>query len=71
MTDQYIHNLAPRSYYVLKAIDIARSNFPLGEGAYSTGAYTEALAHRNFKKKYNLSTEGIQNDRLVSRSNID
>ena len=60
VTDQYIHNLAPRSYYILKAVDIAKSNFPLGEGAYSTGAYTEALAQRNFKTKYNLSTEDIK-----------
>jgi hypothetical protein len=60
VNDQYIHNLSPRSYYVLKGIDIASRNFPLGEGAYSTGPYIGKLAQQNFKKKYNLSDEGLR-----------
>ena len=71
VTDQYFHNLAPRSYYVLKALAIARSNFPLGEGAYSTGAYTEALAHRNFKEKYNLSTDYKTTEGLIAAALIE
>jgi len=60
VTEQYVHNLSPRSYYVLKGMDIAGRNFPLGEGAYSTGPFTELLAHGNFKKKYNLSDEDLK-----------
>jgi hypothetical protein len=60
MKDQYVENVGSRTYYLKNGVAIAERNFPLGEGLYSTGAFLEQLGIRNFKQKYNLSTENIK-----------
>jgi hypothetical protein len=40
---------------MVQGLGIARQNFPLGEGMYSTGALVEKAGDEDFKRKYRLS----------------
>ena len=58
--EQYVRHRSWRTYYVEEGLRIAQGNWPLGEGAYSTGAFSERMGRNNFKLKHRLATENIK-----------